>query len=271
MSLYHYTNAQAVHSILQHKKIWLTDIRFLNDEKELHDGVETFLDVLKEMSNESISHKEYTNNAVEYIQSSLSDSVSFGIDEEPIYVFSLGRSRDCLSQWRAYGNYALEFNENFLHESLTVHECIYNVDEKRKIAKKALIESIEKICEDMTGQEGCIGPDSIDSIISLIEKAATFKHDGFIEEREMRGLVNSDDNDIRYRMRENILIPYIEIEITLDCIKRIHIGPIRDQELAYASMSSFVQKIEREWQVESGNIEYCLQVERSSIPYRASS
>ncbi len=87
----------------------------------------------------------------------------------------------------------------------------------------------------------------------------------------MRGLVNSDNNDIQYRMRENILIPYVEIEISLDCIKRIHIGPIRDQELAYASMSSFVRGIEKEWQVESNNIEYWLEVVKSDIPYRASS
>ena len=183
----------------------------------------------------------------------------------------MGQARDCLSQWRAYGSYAIEFDENFLHESLSVYECIYNLDKKREMSKEALVESIENICKDMTKQEGCIGSDSIDSIISLIEKAATFKHDGFIEEREMRGLVNSDNNDIQYRMRENILIPYVEIEISLDCIKRIHIGPIRDQELAYASMSSFVRGIEKEWQVESNNIEYWLEVVKSDIPYRASS
>ena len=38
MSLFHYTNVHAVQSILSNKKIWLTDIRYLNDSQELHDG-----------------------------------------------------------------------------------------------------------------------------------------------------------------------------------------------------------------------------------------
>jgi hypothetical protein len=65
-----------------------------------------------------------------------------------------------------------------------------------------------------------------------------------------------------------MLIPYLELPISLDCIKCIHIGPSKEQELAYQSMVSFVQHIEREWRIESGNIEYWLQVETSEIPYR---
>ena len=38
ISLYHYTNVDAVYSILQTKKIWLTDVRFLNDTSELQEA-----------------------------------------------------------------------------------------------------------------------------------------------------------------------------------------------------------------------------------------
>lgn len=46
MPLFHYTDINAVEAILKNKKIWLTDIRYMNDARELHDGIEVFLDVL---------------------------------------------------------------------------------------------------------------------------------------------------------------------------------------------------------------------------------
>lgn len=48
MNLYHYTDLNAVHSILETHKIRMTDIRFLNDKTEYLKGLE----ILQEASHE---------------------------------------------------------------------------------------------------------------------------------------------------------------------------------------------------------------------------
>jgi hypothetical protein len=65
-----------------------------------------------------------------------------------------------------------------------------------------------------------------------------------------------------------MLVPYIEVEISMDCIKSIMVGPVKNQELAYISMQEFVKQKEAMWQDKSGNAEYGLPVIKSEIPYR---
>lgn len=269
MSLFHYTSAQAIQSILSNQKIWLTDIRFLNDSEELHNGLNIFLHELKNLQNISSLDEKYIKDAIEYIEDTLSDKTNLGIEEDPFYVFSLGKAKDRLSQWRTYGNYAIEFDEANLEEFIPIlHLCHYDDDSKRKIAKNILLKSLEKMCLDTNINHGCFGLAGLNAIEDIVEQAATFKHAGFFEEEEVRIISQLGQNTIQYRAKNNMLIPYLELPISLDCIKCIHIGPSKEQELAFQSMSSFAQQIEREWQMESGNIEYWLQVEKSEIPYR---
>lgn len=39
MKLYHYTDSAALIGILEHKKLWLNDVNFMNDSNELFDAV----------------------------------------------------------------------------------------------------------------------------------------------------------------------------------------------------------------------------------------
>lgn len=272
MSLFHYTHAHAVHSILLNRKLWLTDIRFLNDSQELHDGIGNLDNALKTSIPEQSANNDYKNKAIEFLRDSFNDTVSYGIESEPIFVFSLGRVGNLLSQWRAYGNYAIEFDEQQLEEFVpALRPCIYDPNDKVCRALSAVTKAITDISQDMCRSDGCIGITSIDSLGKLVELAATFKDEGFSEEREVRVItrLQEDDDLITYTPKGNKLIPYLEVPISLDCIKAIHVGPMSDQDLAYRSMSAFVRKIESTWQTDSANIEYWLRVERSSIPYRA--
>ena len=49
MSLFHYTDASAVLSIIGNKKLWLTDIRFMNDSDEALDGARYVAEEIKEL------------------------------------------------------------------------------------------------------------------------------------------------------------------------------------------------------------------------------
>lgn len=268
MPLYHYTDAHAVHSILKTKKIRLTDIRFLNDTAELLEGLSILEDTL---INEIDSDLKYAGEAAKMIHRSLINVETSNNDLNPLYVFSLTSESDQLSQWKAYGPYALEFDEELLREHVEIlAPCIYDFNEKIKRSMSEVKKSVNVISEEMEKQGGSIGPNGYDSMIYLMHDAAAFKHAGFIEENESRIIVPQDEKyEIQYLPRNSMLIPYIEIEIPLDCIKSIKLGPMKDQELAFISMSDFASQIEREWQNETSNIEYWLKVKKSPIPYRA--
>lgn len=271
MPLFHYTHANAVHSILQNQKLWLTDIRFLNDSQELHDGIGRLSDALKTPMPGLFENHDYSTKAIEYLRDAFGDTVSYGIDSEPIFVFSFARIGNLLSQWRAYGNYAIEFDEDLLQEFIPkLSPCIYDPKLKSGSAITAVTKAITAISQDMGRNDGCTGVESIDSLGDLVALAATFKHEGFSEEQEVRIIARAEEGDdsIAYTPKGNKLIPYLEVPISLDCIKAIHVGPMSEQDLAYRSMSAFVRKVEKAWQEDSANIEYWLRVEQSSIPYR---
>jgi hypothetical protein len=272
MPLFHYTDAQAVYSILLNRKLWVTDLRFLNDSQELHEGITWVSKALVRPITGLFIRDKYKDKAIEYLRDAFSDTVSYGIDEEPIFVFSFGCVENLLSQWRAYGNYAIEFDEKLLLECVpALRPCIYDQKNKDSRAQNAVTKALMDISQDMENNDGCIGIKSIDSLSELIELAATFKNEGFSEEQEVRIVTqaNESDKSIQYRPNGNRLIPYLEVDISLDCIKSIHVGPMSEQDLAYISMDAFVRKVERDWQIDSANIEYELSVKKSSIPYRA--
>ena len=192
--------------------------------------------------------------------------------EEPLFTCSFSRSDDLLSQWRAYGAYAVEFDERLLFKELKkLVECSYVDDDKTNIAIYELTGAISKVSRSMERHDGCLGEDGIDALIHLVNVAASFKNHGFHEERELRVIraIESGDESIRFRAKGNRLVPYIEVEISLDCVKSICLGPMPEQELAEASMRMFVRHIEKKWQLDSSNIEYELTVTASPIPYRS--
>ncbi|EOU3080276.1 hypothetical protein ACNVFV_004566, partial [Yersinia enterocolitica] len=97
------------------------------------------------------------------------------------------------------------------------------------------------------------------------------KHEAFFDEDEMRFVISCPDNDrrINFRVKGQLLIPYIPVKFDPQILKSITIGPIDNQELALDSLAMFTTKIARKVQLEEGNIEYDLSVENSDIPYRS--
>lgn len=273
MSLYHYTDVNAVQSILSKQKIWLTDIRFLNDSQELHDGMSFLKETLNAPMPSLFSNHDYVDKAIEQIKKALSDTVNFGISEEPLFIFSLSQTDNALSQWRAYGNYCIEFDVNKLQESISnLHKCTYLTKEKLNTSVYSIAGAIGTISQDLGKNSGCTGPDYFEAILKLIENAATFKHIGFIEEKETRIIMSANEseypNNIKFRSRGDILIPYLEVDLPLDCIKSIRVGPMANQELALSSMSLFLNNLQANWQVDNSDYGFIIDLEKSDIPFR---
>lgn len=65
-----------------------------------------------------------------------------------------------------------------------------------------------------------------------------------------------------------MLIPYIAVPVSLDCIKSVTVGPLREQDMAFNSLYEFIKKIECSYQSESWNFEFEIDVLKSQIPFR---
>ncbi|KLC02013.1 hypothetical protein TB9_20130 [Xanthomonas perforans] len=269
MNLYHYTDAQAVQSILVNRKLWLTDLRFMNDSTELSHGVEILKKAMEHQPHGLFYDWDYAEKAMSYLSNSLDEYEDASWTEDPVFAMSFSRKDDLLSQWRGYGNYAVAFDSERLKEfGLKLRDCIYDSKSKADQASQQLTNAGTSISRSMAEINGCISVDSIDKQIELIELAATFKDAGFEEESEVRMIARPDQHDIKYRPRNGMLIPYVEIEIPAEAIVSVRVGPIRDQHLASLSMKMFLGSVESAYRSDGGDVEWSVPVDTSKTPYR---
>ncbi|WP_282244778.1 hypothetical protein [Stenotrophomonas sp. PS02300] len=270
MKLYHYTDVSAVHSILSTRKLWLTDLRFMNDSQELLHGIDFLQSALKQQPYGLFYNKHYAEQAVEYLASSLSKYEDAARFDDPVFAMSFSEKDDLLSQWRGYGGYSVCFNREYLEDcGLKLSSCLYTRSSKLNRALVAASDAGARVSSWMGRDHGCIGLESIDQLISLVEFAATFKDAGFEEEREVRMIARPNSNEIKYRPRNGILVPYVEIDIPAEAIEGVCIGPVREQGLASVSMEMFISSVESINRSNGGNIGWCVPVGRSNTPYRS--
>lgn len=261
MPLYHYTDLNAVISIIEKSAIRLTDLNYLNDSSELHDGLNT---LRTELDNLEALHKEdeddYNKDAIDHLQASFVVGDNSFAESVQLFVCSFSKSRDQLSQWRGYGSYCLVFDEDELEHRLPLHECIYKNQVKITQAKSITARALNQLTTNAKIKDsGFLGDHDVQSLVSLLTTAATFKDSGFIEERETRWISwGEKDTTIEYRIKGNQLIPYITLPIPRKCLKGIIIGPMKDQILAERALISYFQ-----------DKNYDLDIEVSRIPYRA--
>lgn len=270
-SLFHYTDVGAVKAILEKRELWLTDLRFLNDAQELNDGVVFISDALRKVGKTSAGRDKYFDESISQLTSSFDDHISIWIDDEPTFVCSFSSAGNQLSQWRAYGGYAIEFDRESLGSDLELFNCVYDVTEKVEIAQDMVSKAIDGLAADFRLYDGFAGPRSQDFLTSLIRTASIFKNKSFYEEREVRCVVDLSipHKNLRFRQSGSILVPYTIASFSLECVKAIHIGPMRHQELAYISMIALVSSLLQDFVANGGSIEHEIEIVKSEIPYRA--
>lgn len=268
MRLFHYTDVSAVKSILEKEKLWLTDLRFMNDSEEMSHGINHIRQLLEGNWIKKRLRGSKATEAIKYVQSALDIHVENYMDFNPMFVCSFSRSDDLLSQWRAYGSYSIEFSLDELEQGLL--ECIYDPGVKSAIVDIAALDTLRSIARNLRISKNSFSSAAHHEYLSLLKLASTLKHESFDEEKEVRMIVEKMDCDypFLFRARGEVLIPYVEVPISLKNIVGIKVGPMRDQELAYRSMCMFVDEVQRLKDfkdIPSAGI----QVTKSEAPFRA--
>jgi hypothetical protein len=222
--LYHYTSVQGLEGIATNANLWATDYRFLNDSREMKDGVEI---IHKELAlRGEVVLKELAKFLVEHADSSAEIITP--------YIISFCSQHDLLSQWRAYASqsegYCVEFDFSDSRLSAckgdTAIMChllpvIYDDDIKIKVVK-SIIDELLVVLKKHRIDNAYIADSGVEKtgmIIGLLFNVfqlplLTFKDKGFAEEKEWRAvfLLNSVQNDKlrKFRTSGGAFTPYVE-------------------------------------------------------------
>lgn len=287
--IYHYTDINALKSILTTQKLWMTSHRFLNDTQEFAEGFGVLKKSIDTFMIQNKTHlKKSTKNAVDEMLKLLENTIVLSV--------SFSKVGDLLSQWRSYcpsvGGYAIGFDKSLLapkyeaSNSFTLlEECRYDKEEKDRLANvfgKELLQGMDFRDRFLFSKRQSF----YNTLYHWLLYVISVKNESFKEEQEVRlatyihkelltldisGMDNgthlADYSDglniysqkrLNFRTKENILIPYYEYQLDIDAVKEIIIGPCQNQELAKESLEFFLKNMGLDK----------IEVKYSKIPYR---
>jgi len=211
---YHYTSIDAFCGILSSGAVWATDSRFLNDQKELRHAFKLFASALKES-------KHHLANEI--------------LDWHNYFwchcVFSMSRSPEVLSQWRAYGDdgygvalgiVAAKIAEWSGNSSVCLVECIYTdhedfirqliVDLEEELEKLTQLRS-EALRVNSLHQAIRNNPSPLNAVFAQLLRV---KNSAFQEEKEVRLVFSVDPETVALRARGRLFVPYVEHKLLYD-------------------------------------------------------
>lgn len=177
ISLYHYTSFQALEGILKSKELWLGNLKYMNDRKEL----QFFFDGIKKaLIRELYGYENAINGLFEDQMKRFEGKTS--------YAFSLSKQVDDASQWDRYASkgrgVCIKFNAEKLKEVIkgkaTLNTVFYNETLQDHSIKNIIVQYIMN--NNLSGE--------FSSINEVFENAwacaAAFKHPSFKAESEVR-------------------------------------------------------------------------------------
>jgi len=275
--LYHYTTQGGLIGLMKSKKIWATNILFLNDSKEFNHTIQIALEFLK--CDETVVGQDLYKT----VERLFSDSQA-----PDVYVTSFTAMRDQLSQWRGYcpnwGGFNIGFETRKLIEiakaqGIVLIPCNYDLEEQGKIIENSINITCDTFNQKADANYNPEGEFDIDSFLELAGStrlnyglqllliAPFFKHPKFIEENELRFIFYQKEGqkkNICFREGASTIVPYVEIDLVMEAtgpmpIKELVIGPTPNQELSKKAVEKLLEK---------NGIQSC-NVTLSEIPYRA--
>lgn len=242
----HYTSLEGFKAIIQSGKLWATNVAFLNDAKEYFHAYEIFNSQFKKFEKEVKPISSDDRYFFSALRQCMDDMDSIGSEHH--YVIAFSENHDQLSQWRAYGSIGILFNKKIfeagLSEMATVSTCKYetkSLEEILHIRIGDIYADYQKALK--VGDREAIYSLAVDLQIYLYDIAPFYKDRGFHEECEIRlSIAATDDHEIKFRVADSYLIPYIELRYDPRAIDSIIIGPCVDPGRTERSVRLFMER-----------------------------
>lgn len=252
-TLYHYTDAEALDSMLRSKTLRASHTAFLNDSSEIKYALGLLDSIVKETGGNAGDPSEAADQVILAAAHELLSYVE-------IYAVCFCENGDLLSQWRGYGHgggYAVGFKGDNLHvkdRSLpSLVKVHYDPAEHRRLLVD-LVVRWRTAPKDLPLADNDRPAHNLARLIFAVafaEVIAGLKHPSFAEEQEWRlvyrrtsketpdGRVLDDGLDLKreFRPRGGVLLPYVSLTGKPERIKEIEaqeimVGPTSDPVLA---------------------------------------
>lgn len=266
--LYHFTDLNAMKSIIENGNLWLTRFDFLNDTEEIKYMIQIIGDSLVKNKNEMTAFIERCLCIVDFCFGNKSDD-SISEDEKKIallikdslsniYVLSTSEKDDNLSLWHYYAagtGCSIKINS----KDLKAHFAGYNspvsnksapifmnkinyTDDVSQLRSLKTLQTIFKndfLTEEHKKYIACV---------HIIYEGIFIKNPNMAQEEEFRVAVIAPafhkDNQVvtKFRVSKNTFIPYIELNIgPRASIQEIRIAPLNKTDIAKKGLEEFLR------------------------------
>ena len=252
-TIYHYTTIEAltngiiVNNAIKDKEIclWASNCEYMNDPDEVKTGYQ----FLNKIIGSYLDNKENLPYVSEY---------DYTIKDK-IFITSFSTQNDSLPMSRMYGKdgkgIALGIDKEIITKVYKplIYKCIYNSDKhireisqilkSKKITRDSNIydseelkKGLEKILE--TAISGIIGVIN-DIVTTLAYSIFLVKNKDYSYEDEIRLYTIAEEN-IAFRCKNDLIIPYINVFLPKEALKEIWIGPTNDLNRTNKSLRTFL-------------------------------
>lgn len=265
--IYHYTSLDALISILNPNEnqdicFWVTHAEFMNDPAEYRYA----LSLLKP----SLEKYERAN----FLESKMSEKVSnIGASllkfapGEP-FLFSFSELSDDLSMWRSYGADGSGISIGLDKEILETRRYDGNCDFlKCSYSRTENIADLSVFWRDFYEalpnfiENGSIDGDHFFSLFKFLSHSFRLKNKAYSSELEWRFCKYVFTEDINYRIRNGLVIPFAKLFFPKNIIKEIIIGPSAKADLSKKAIEMALKTFN--YQVKKDFVKI------SEVPYRS--
>lgn len=253
---YHYTSLSGLKGILDSSEFYLTEYHYLNDMEEFEYVDRLLWEVLEEELSASSKWDVFKAAVERQLHVCRTQTLK---PEESFYVLSFSQQRDNLTLWAEFASYGCNFKVNpysIFEGSVLEHSVIYDKEEQLELVRSCIRDSLENFYEyvdvehplplaqllDVFNVE--IMECAAECIVKLVEYyGMLIKNSLYEAEKEFRIVFSGKGREIHYRMKENLLIPYIKLPLPKQINwfgNRVTLAPLNHEEACRNSIRSYL-------------------------------
>lgn len=254
--VYHYTSIDVLKCLFENYSLdnpyltfWATNCAYMNDTKEIKEGIE----LLKQTLNKSLPEelKPKAQSILEFDTDLIYEYLLLGFtlgNSEVPYSISFSKNKDNLNMWRMYGDngkgIALGFYRNKLRcQDTQLIDCVYNEDSGNDDLKKEIIEEYTHLYEVLGGGPEFLTQSTYEEMMTLCrvpKYVSKVKNKCYGYEHETRIIKNC--NKPAFRVYRGVLIPYTPIMLPTDALCKVVLGPDCDKRNKTSLQLFFLSK-----------------------------
>lgn len=240
--------------IIKSKKIWATEARYLNDEKEIEQAKDYVQNCASNLRNNQYA-SQFSHDEKELLELLENGAKA---TRPGVCVASFSEERDQLSQWRAYcgeGGYSLGLSGALLrdcaeHQGFILGQCTYSHGESYHVATEILMRLINLYKANKS--EDFMKQLEEQIAIDIAKYGPLLKHRSFAEEKEWRIItpqISIGDKRLDFRPSSGKILPFVSVNIE-NCLHKkgvedgsiVIVGPGRDPGLASYAIQALTHR-----------------------------